>query len=156
MATVTDFVLLLLSLVKSIFGECPLFVLQCLFCDVLVCFLAHHIVAQVSRVCAAFIMSHAHVERHSLSSTSPSTSLSSSPSLRLSRYKVSSTSYEPNDHFISEAYVEYTQKSFTEQRFPDDFDCDDITIGHSLLNAYGRRAITLKEKACRPVFRRRQ
>ena len=52
----------------------------------------------------------------------------------------SSTGYEPNDHFITEAYVEYTQKSVTEHRFPEDFDYDDVTIGQTLLNACRRRA----------------
>ena len=32
------------------------------------------------------------------------------------------TGYEPNDHFITETYVEYTQESLDEQRFLDDFD----------------------------------
>ena len=48
--------------------------------------------------------------------------------------------YEPNDHFITEADVEFTQESVTEQRFPEDFDYDDITIGQTLLNACRRRA----------------
>ena len=50
------------------------------------------------------------------------------------------TGYEPNDHFITEAYVEYTQESLTEQRFPNDFDYDDVTIGKTLLDACRRRA----------------
>ena len=50
------------------------------------------------------------------------------------------TSYEPNDHFTTEAYVEYTQESLGEQRFPDDFDDDDVTIGKTLLDACRRRA----------------
>ena len=50
------------------------------------------------------------------------------------------TGYEPNDHFITEAYVEYTQESLSEQRFPDDFDNDDVTIGKTLLDACRRRA----------------
>ena len=50
------------------------------------------------------------------------------------------TGYEPNDHFITEAYVEYTQESVTEQRFPEDFDYDDVTIGQTLLDACRRRA----------------
>ena len=45
----------------------------------------------------------------------------------------------PND-FITEAYVEYTQESLSEQRFPDDFDYDDVTIGQTLLDACRRRA----------------
>ena len=39
------------------------------------------------------------------------------------------TGYEPNDHFITEAFVEYTQESSGEQRSPNDFDYDDVTIG---------------------------
>ena len=54
--------------------------------------------------------------------------------------KNSSTGYEPNDHFITEAYVEFNQDSVTEQRFPVDFDYDDIFIGQTLLNACRRRA----------------
>ena len=46
-----------------------------------------------------------------------------------------STGYEPNDHFIIEAYVEYTQESLSEQRFP-----EDITIGQTLVNACRRRS----------------
>ena len=48
--------------------------------------------------------------------------------------------YEPNDHFITEAYVEHTQESSSEQRFSDDFDYDDVTIGQTLLDACRRRA----------------
>ena len=54
--------------------------------------------------------------------------------------KNSSTNYEPNDHSITEAYVEYTHESVTEQRFPEDLYYDDITIGQTLLNACRRRA----------------
>ena len=49
----------------------------------------------------------------------------------------SSTGYEPIDHFITEAYVEYTQESLTEQRFPEDFDTGDI--GQTFFNACRRR-----------------
>ena len=52
----------------------------------------------------------------------------------------SSTGSEPNDHFFTEAYVEYTQESLSEQRFAEDFDYDDVTIGQTLLNACRRRA----------------
>ena len=54
--------------------------------------------------------------------------------------KNSSTGIEPNDHFITEAYVEFTQESVAKQRFPEDLDYDDITIGQTLLNACRRRA----------------
>ena len=54
--------------------------------------------------------------------------------------KNSSKGYEPNDHFITQAHVEFTQESVTEQRFPEDFDYDDITIGQTLVNACRRRA----------------
>ena len=65
--------------------------------------------------------------------------------------KNSSTGYEPNDHFITEAYVEFTQESVTEQRFPEDFDYDnidydDVTIGQTLLNACRRRADHTEEE----------
>ena len=50
------------------------------------------------------------------------------------------TGYEPNDHFITEAYVECTQESSSEQRFRDDFDYDDVTICQTLLDACRRRA----------------
>ena len=52
----------------------------------------------------------------------------------------SSTGYEPNDHFITEAHVEFTQESVTEQRFPEDLDYDDAVIGQTLRNACRRRA----------------
>ena len=51
----------------------------------------------------------------------------------------SSTGYDPDDHFITEACVEHTQESPGEQRFPDDFDHDDVTIGQTLLHACRRR-----------------
>ena len=57
--------------------------------------------------------------------------------------------HEPNDHFITEAYGEYTQESVSEQRFPEDFDYDDITIGQTLLDACRRRADHSEEE--RPV-----
>ena len=60
--------------------------------------------------------------------------------------KNSSRGYEPNDHFITEAYVECIQESSSEQRFPEDFDYDDITIGQTLLNACRRRADHSKEE----------
>ena len=50
------------------------------------------------------------------------------------------TGYEANDHFITEAYVEYTQESSGEQRFPDDFDYDDVTTGKTLFDACRRQA----------------
>ena len=59
----------------------------------------------------------------------------------------SSTGYEPNDHVITEAYVEYTQESSSEQRFPDDFDYDDVTIGKTLLDACRRRADHSEEES---------
>ena len=51
------------------------------------------------------------------------------------------TGYEPNDHFITEAYVEYIQESSGEQRSPNDFDYDDVTIGKTLLDACRRRPV---------------
>ena len=55
-------------------------------------------------------------------------------------FKTNKTGYEPNDHFITEACVEYTQESLTEKPFLEDFDYDDITIGQTILNACRRRA----------------
>ena len=49
------------------------------------------------------------------------------------------TGYDPNDHFLTETYVECTQESSGEQRYPDDFDYDDITIGKTLLDACRRQ-----------------
>ena len=57
----------------------------------------------------------------------------------------SPTGYEQNDHFITEANVEYTQESLGEQRFPDDFDYDDVTIGQTLLHACRKRADHFEE-----------
>ena len=54
-------------------------------------------------------------------------------------YRNSSAGYEPNDHFITETYVEVTQESVTEQRFTEDLDHDDTVIGQTLFNAYRRR-----------------
>ena len=48
------------------------------------------------------------------------------------------TGDEPNDHFITEAHVEYTQESSSEQRFLEDLDYDDAVIGQTLFNAYRR------------------
>ena len=112
-------------------------------------------------------MSHAHAER--FSSTSPFSSLlfSSSPlssctscclspstsfmswttTARTAAEEVgppdkknSSTGYEPNDHLSTEASVEFTQESVTEQRSPEDSDYDDIAVGQTLTNARRRRA----------------
>ena len=50
------------------------------------------------------------------------------------------TGYEPKEYHITEAYVDYTQESSSEQRFPVDFDYDDVTIGKTLLDACRKRA----------------
>ena len=57
-------------------------------------------------------------------------------------------------NYITEAYVDYTQESLVEQRFPDDLDYDDATIGKALSDACRRRADHSDEEACRPVCRR--
>ena len=49
------------------------------------------------------------------------------------------TSYEPNDYFLTETYLEFNQESVTEQRFPEDLDYDDTVIGQTLFNAYRRQ-----------------
>ena len=43
-------------------------------------------------------------------------------------------------HHITEAYEHYTQESSVEQRSPNDFDYDDVTIGKALSDACRRRA----------------
>ena len=50
------------------------------------------------------------------------------------------TGYEPNEYHSTEAYVEYTQESTSEQRSPNNFDYDDVTIGKALSDACRRRA----------------
>ena len=54
-------------------------------------------------------------------------------------FKFSSTSYEPNDYFLTETYVEFNQESVTEQQFTEDLDYDDAVIGQTLFNAYRTR-----------------
>ena len=49
------------------------------------------------------------------------------------------TGYEPKDYFLTETYVEFSQESVTEQRFPEDLDYDDAVIGQTLFNAYRRQ-----------------
>ena len=100
--------------------------------------------------------SHLHVScaRWEIASPSPFTSSLFSSSLLSSCSSCCVTSPRTsaaNDHFITELYVEYTQEFLTEQRFLEDFDYDDITIGQTLLMRAEDEPITLKKKACRPV-----
>ena len=46
----------------------------------------------------------------------------------------------PNEYHITEAYEHYTLESSVEQRSPNDFDDDDVTIGKALSDACRRRA----------------
>ena len=53
----------------------------------------------------------------------------------------SNAGYEPKDCFLAETYVEFSQESITEQRFPEqqfleDADYDDAAVGEMLLNAH--------------------
>ena len=53
----------------------------------------------------------------------------------------SHTGYEPNNYFLTETYVESLTESTTRQRFPEqrfleDVDYDDATIGEMLFNAH--------------------
>ena len=50
------------------------------------------------------------------------------------------TGYEPNDYHITEAYEHNTQESSDEQRSPNDFDYDDVTISKALSGACRRQA----------------
>ena len=69
-------------------------------------------------------------------------------------YKFSSTGFEPNDYFLTETCVEFNQESVTDQRFLEDLDYDDAVIGRTTRTE--DESITLKEKACRRVCRRRR
>ena len=148
----------------SAFFDCS----SCLLRVVLVWFLARHTCGSrlKTRVRASFIMSHAHVEWPSLRPLHPLQISFSSSSLALQHflllftfpevkkktamrtaakesgpqnYKFSSTGYEHNDHFITEAYVEFNQESVTQQRFPEDLDYDDAVIGQTIFKRYRRR-----------------
>ena len=61
------------------------------------------------------------------------------------------TGYEPNEYHITEACVDYSQESLVEQRFPDDFDYDDVTIGKALSDACPRRADHSEEEGLSSV-----
>ena len=50
------------------------------------------------------------------------------------------TGFQPNDYHITQAYEHDTQESSVEQRSPNDFDYDDVTIGQRLLHACRRRS----------------
>ena len=50
------------------------------------------------------------------------------------------TGYEPKEYHVTEAYVEYTQESTGEQRPPNNFDYDAVTIGKALSEGCRRRA----------------
>ena len=56
------------------------------------------------------------------------------------------TGYEPNEYHITEAYEHDTQESSVEQRSPNDFDHDDVTIGTALSDACRRRADHFEEE----------
>ena len=64
------------------------------------------------------------------------------------------TGNESNKHNITEACVEYTQESTGEQRSPNDFDNDDVTMARRSRTHAEDEPITLKKVACRPVCRR--
>ena len=50
------------------------------------------------------------------------------------------TGHEPNDYHITEAAEHYIQESLVDQWSPNDFDCDEVTIGKALSDACRRRA----------------
>ena len=56
------------------------------------------------------------------------------------------TGYEPKEYHVTEAYVEFTQESTGEQRPPNNFDYDAVTIGKALSEACRRRADHSKEE----------
>ena len=67
--------------------------------------------------------------------------------------KYSSTCYEPNDHFITEAYVECTQESSSKQRLP-------VRLRHHLRSdapqCVPKTSRLWRRRSCRLVCRRRQ
>ena len=72
----------------------------------------------------------------------------------------SNTGYEPKDYFLTETYVEFNQESMTEQRFSEqrfleDVDYDDATIGEMLSDAY-REQVYHSQREGLSVGRRRQ
>ena len=71
-------------------------------------------------------------------------------------YKFSSTGYEPNDYFFTETCVENKKESVTEQRFPKAWTTTTPLSVRRCSTRTEDESITLKEKACRPVCRRRQ
>ena len=82
----------------------------------------------------------------------------------------SNTGFEPKDYLLTETYVEFNQESMTEQRFPEDLDYDDTTIGEMLYNAHrervyhsqreglsvGQSSSSVSERTERPVVERGQ
>ena len=83
------------------------------------------------------------------------------------------TSYEPIDYYLTETYVEsliesLTQQQFRQQRFLEDVDYDDATIGEMLFNAHrkqvyhsqreglsiGQSSSSVSERMGRPVVER--
>ena len=72
----------------------------------------------------------------------------------------SNTGFEPKDYFLTETHVEpltesKTVQRFPEQRFLEDVDYDDATIGEMLFNAHWEQVYPPSEKACLLVSRRR-
>ena len=57
----------------------------------------------------------------------------------LSEYELP-TGYEPKDYYIKETYEHNSQESSVEQRSPNYFDYDDVTIGKAFSDACRRRA----------------
>ena len=49
------------------------------------------------------------------------------------------TGYDPNDYFLTETYVECNPEPVNDQRFNEDLEYDDSTIGQTLFYAYRRR-----------------
>ena len=67
--------------------------------------------------------------------------------------KNSSTSYEPNDYFFMETYVEsltesMTEQRFIEQRFLEDVDYDDAAIGEMLVITYQEQVYHSQRRQC--------
>ena len=80
----------------------------------------------------------------------------------------SNTGYEPKDYFLTETYVESLTKSTTGQRFLEDVNYDDATIGEMLFNAHreqvyhsqreglsvGQSSLSVSDRSGQPVVER--
>ena len=80
------------------------------------------------------------------------TTRTSAEELRPPDEKNSSTSFEPNDHLITEAWVEFAQESVSNGSLKTSTTMTSPSVRRSSMRAEDE-PINLKEKACHPVCR---